>query len=82
MPNSRTAFAARPFGAVTLADLKQGDAVVIAPRQACLIHGLATVEADSEGDLFVDCRRGMHYLELFLGDGGVLVGVSRPDAQL
>lgn len=61
-----------------LCDLKPGDTVVVQPRQACLIHGLAHVEADSEGEIFIHCRQGMHYLELFQGEDGELVGISRP----
>jgi hypothetical protein len=79
MSDPRTAFATED--GLRLGDLKPGDTVLVQPRQACLIHGLATVEADSEGDLFIHCRQGFHYLELFQGAGGLLVGLSRGEAQ-
>lgn len=59
-----------------LADLKPGDMGIVDAAHGCLIQGRALVEADSEGDLFVHCRQGFHYLETLQGDGGELVGVS------
>lgn len=75
MTLSRTGFATpRP---VRLADLAAGVPLLADRHHACLTEGLHRVEADDEGDLFIRCDHGRHYLELHLGEGGVLRGLSR-----
>lgn len=63
--------------ALRLTDLGVGDEIVVTAQTACFVDGRRTVFADSEGDQFVWCAHGRHYLELLAGDGGVLNGVRR-----
>lgn len=62
---------------VRLADLKPGDVIVAGPGAGCVDPGHYAVRADSEGDLFVLCLAGMHYLEHAARPDGTLAGFSR-----
>jgi hypothetical protein len=62
---------------VVMTDLGVGDEIVVTAQTACFLEGRRTVFADSEGDLFVWCAHGRHYLETLQGEGGVLSGVGR-----
>lgn len=76
MIEPRTGFA-EAAAPLRLRDVGCFDVVEIAAPHPCLIDGPAVVLADSEGDMFVECRRGRHYLELFLGVDDRLVGVRK-----
>ena len=61
-----------------LTDLKAGDVVELDDGFDCMLPGLATVQADGHGKLFVPCSAGKHFLDGQLRDDGTLAGVSWP----
>jgi hypothetical protein len=71
-------------GPLLLSDLSQGDRLVYCGTPSpCLVIGQAyTVHADADGDLHIDCARGMHSLEGHLhGDSDELLHFARAIPQ-
>jgi hypothetical protein len=63
--------------------LNQGDRVIYrGPPSPCLKAGQAyTVEADTEGDLHIDCAAGHHYLEGHVDAADELLHFEKVAAQ-
>lgn len=62
-----------------LSDLKAGDIVLTDDGFTCLAEGEHRVEADEDGDLYIPCSDGKHFLSGQEDDEtGELVGISSP----
>lgn len=61
---------------VRLSDLKPGDTIVADAGFTCVIAGRHTILSD--GELFIECNEGRHYLDGQKGEDGYLVGISLP----
>lgn len=75
--------AGRPWALV--AEIKAGSVVEMDngfPEDDCGLNGkLLTVEADEDGDLYVNCNSGKHLLDGQSDDGVVYVGVYHVKAE-
>lgn len=62
-------------------DLKEGDTlIVVGEGFICMKkNDYKKVIADYEGNLFVDCGAGAHYLDGQVADDGSLVGLRKVD---
>lgn len=62
-----------------LSDLKAGDIVQTDDGFTCLPEGQHRVEADDEGELYIHCSDGKHFLSGQEDEEtGELIGLSRP----
>lgn len=64
---------------IKLAELKIGDTLIADSGFTCLSKNeRCRVHKDAEGDLYVKCKMGVHYLEGQLDKDDNLVGFRRP----
>ncbi|MDE4297145.1 hypothetical protein PXK56_18330 [Phaeobacter gallaeciensis] len=62
-----------------LTDLKPGMIVVTDNGFTCVKAGEHVVQADEDGDLFIECCDGNHLLDGQIGKDGELIGLSKPE---
>jgi len=61
-----------------LSDLKVGDQLIADAGFSCVQEDeVVTVKSDPEGHLYVDCRRGRHYLSWRTDKHDTVVGLRR-----
>lgn len=64
-----------------LTDLKDGDFILCDNGFTCLEQGRHTVKSDEQGDLYIDCAMGYHYLDGQENEDGDLIGIAQWEGQ-